>query len=305
MKTLKLRSFFLLIVFLLTSVTFSQASTFAIPQNDDSEVIISEEQPQADTIAVPSAKMGRSIKCTIIVPVQYFDDTSSRFPVVYLLHGYSGDYKSWSDITKPNIGDVSSQYGMIFVCPDGQDSWYWDSPIDPKMQFETFMTTELVPYIDSHYRTLADSAHRAITGLSMGGHGSLWLGFRHPNLFGSCGSMSGGVDIVPFPEKWKMKERLGDEATNMDVWRSHSVAGLVPTLKNIGQNVIFDCGTEDEYFVKVNAELHQALLKQGIPHDYIERPGRHNHAYWSNSLDYQLLFFDKAFKKATSKEEQQ
>ncbi|MEG0011176.1 MAG: alpha/beta hydrolase family protein [Muribaculaceae bacterium] len=253
---------------------------------------------QGDTIAVKSESMKRSIKNTVIVPAQYFDSElqDEQYPVVYLLNGYSGDYASWCKI-KPELDDISSEMGVIIVCPDGQDSWYWDSPIDKNMQFETYITKELVPYIDNNYRTIPEAKLRAITGLSMGGHGGLWLAMRHPDIFGVAGSTSGGVDIASFPDKWKTKERLGDYASNKGSWETHSVMSLVPTLKKGQLKIIFDCGSGD-FFIAVNNKLHEALLQKGIDHDYIVRPGGHTFQYWNNSIDYQLLFFQKAFEEA-------
>ena len=123
--------------------------------------------------------------------------------MLYLLHGYSGRYDSWVSL-KPTLPQDATRLGMIVVCPDGQNSWYWDSPIDPKFQFETYVSKELVQYIDQNYKTITSPKGRAITGLSMGGHGGLWLGINHPDVFGACGSMSGGVDIRPFPNNWSM-----------------------------------------------------------------------------------------------------
>ena len=254
------------------------------------------EKPQADTVKIASAKMSREITTVVIVPEQYFDPDlqDDQYPVLYLLHGASGSYRNWPQ--KADLDDIASEYSIIIVCPDGQDSWYYDSPIDPKFQFETFISKELVDYIDHHYRTIADRRMRAITGLSMGGHGALWNAWRHPDVFGSCGSMSGGVDIVPFTDRWHIKARLGAFEDNPEVWRAHSVINLVPTLKK-GQNIIIDDGIDD-IFIKQNIDLHEALLKQGIDHDFTVRPGNHSWDYWVNSLDYHVLFFSKAFARA-------
>lgn len=260
-----------------------------------------QQHKQAEVVAVKSASMKRAINCTVILPEQYFDDDEQdgQFPVLYLLNGYGGDHTVWYK-NRPDLPEVASNYGIIIVCPDGQDSWYFDSPIDPKMKFETFMTTELITYIDEHYRTFPEGKMRAITGLSMGGHGSLWLAFRHPNLYGACGTMSGGVDIRPFPNNWKIKERLGEESANEEVWNAHTVISLVPQLQNGNQRIIVDCGVAD-FFSQVNRNLHEALLKQGIDHDYVERPGGHTWSYWCNALDYHVMFLTKAFENQEAK----
>ena len=272
----------------------AQKVTPPVPEIYDQAIANAEKKlGVVDTINVMSKKMGRSIKNTVVLPAQYSQKEYRymSFPVIYLLHGAWGSYRDWPK--KADLRSLASQYSVIFVCPDGQDSWYFDSPIDPSFQFETYITQELRNYVESHYRTLNHPKYRAITGLSMGGHGALWLGWRHPDIYGSCGSMSGGVDIYNFPNKWKINERLGDYESNKEVWRKHSVSNLVPSLVP-GQNIIIDDGNKD-IFINENNALHQALDKQGIPHDYIVRPGAHNWEYWVNSLDYHVLFFHKAF----------
>ena len=249
-----------------------------------------------DTIAVTTRYIESPARACVILPEKAIDnDGSDKFPTVYLLNGYSGDYKSWT-IIQPRLEELADLYGMIIVTPDGRDSWYWDSPIDPKMQMESYITEELVPFIDTHYPTIADSSKRAISGLSMGGHGALWLAFRHSDIFGNAGSMSGGVDIRPFENKWKMKLRIGERKDNPDLWETHTVINLVPSLKPGQVNIIVDCGVDD-FFATVNNNLHEALLKQGIEHDYIVRPGAHTIPYWRNSILYHLLFFNQQFTK--------
>jgi S-formylglutathione hydrolase FrmB len=253
---------------------------------------------QGDTIEVMSQAMGRTIKNTVIVPAEYFDSTQATYPVLYLLHGAQGCYNDWP--RRANLDELTNQHRIIIVCPDGQDSWYFDSPVDPKMQFETYVSKELVEYIDSHYRTRPNRYMRAITGLSMGGHGALFLAFRHPDVFWSCGSMSGCMDITQYPDSWHIKDRLGNRDDNLQRWRDHAVCNLVDQVKDSplkpAQNIMFDDGLND-IFIKNNIALHEQLVEKGIDHDFTVRPGRHSWDYWVNSLDYHLLFFDKAFAR--------
>ncbi len=252
---------------------------------------------QADTLLLSSKYVDPAMKVVVVKPDGYAEAVKEgkRFPTVYLLHGYSDDYRCWPNKTQPALDSLATHWGMIFVCPDGRDSWYFDSKTDPKMQIESFITRDLVPYIDANYATKADPRYRAITGLSMGGHGALWLAIRHSDLWKSAGSMSGAVNFAAFPQyihTWKIDRALGDDPAE---WAAHTVLSLVPTLKPDQLNIIIDCGVSD-FLADINTELNQALLKAGIPHDYITRPGSHTHPYWRNAILYQLQYFNEIFK---------
>ncbi|MDU1891199.1 MAG: alpha/beta hydrolase family protein [Dysgonomonas sp.] len=249
-----------------------------------------------DTIEVFSAKMNKNIKNVVVLPAGYDKASNTKYPVVYLLHGYGGNYGTFVNKTKKSLPQDVTQWNVIAVCPDGENSWYWDSPVNPKSQFDTYVSSELVSYIDQHYNTIAEPKGRAITGFSMGGHGSLWLAINHPDVFGACGSMSGGVDICPFPDGWEMKTLLGSYKENVELWRSYTVIENIDKIEPGALSIIVDCG-KDDFFYPVNEKLHEDLLYKNIPHDYISRPGKHTHEYWNNALDYQLIFFSKFFNK--------
>ncbi|MDQ2752350.1 MAG: esterase family protein, partial [Bacteroidota bacterium] len=196
------------------------------------------------------------------------------------------------------ITTYSDEYNLIIVCPDGDyNSWYFDSPVDSTKRYETYISKELVSWIDEHYATLAAPKGRAITGLSMGGHGALFLAFKHQNVFGAAGSMSGGVDLQPFPANWDIAQKLGTYADHPEVWKLNSVINLTYLVQNKNFPILFDCGTED-FFYPVNKKLHDKLLANGIPHDFISRPGSHTWQYWANAVGYQMLFMHNYFERS-------
>lgn len=248
--------------------------------------------PKVDTVLVKSPSMQKDIKTVVVLP-----DVAAQkaCPVIYLLHGHGGNYATWISV-KPNLPQIADEKGIIFICPDGENSWYWDSPLHANVRYETFISSELINYVDQHYKTVARREGRAITGLSMGGHGAMWNAIRHSDVFGAAGTTSGGVDIRPFPKNWNMSDQLGEEASNQSVWDAHTVINLVPSMKKGQLALIIDCGYDD-FFLEVNKNFHEALLKQGIDHDFLLRPGAHNGDYWNNSIDYQILFFQKYFQK--------
>ena len=215
---------------------------------------------KVDTLLVNSPSMNKDVQVVVVTPDAALGKKAVACPVIYLLHGY------------------------------------WDSPKDPSYRYETFVSSELVKYIDGHYKTIADRKGRAITGLSMGGHGAMWNAIRHKDTFGAGGSTSGGVDIRPFPLNWDMSKQLGEFAYNKKVWDEHTVINQIDKIENGDLAIIIDCG-EADFFLNVNKDLHNRLLARKINHDFITRPGGHNGKYWNNSIDYQILFFDKFFKK--------
>lgn len=254
-------------------------------------VSLSAQAARVDTVQVYSPSMQKKVEVIVVVP----DKTSSLASSVYLLHGYSGNARSWIDM-RPDLPDVADRYNLLFICPDGKNSWYWDSPVNPSMRYETFVAKELVAFVQSEYQVADSPTQRAISGLSMGGHGALWVGMRHPDVFGAAGSMSGGLDIRPFPDSWEMKKQLGERKEYPERWKQHAVIHQLETMENGKPHLIIDCGVDD-FFYAVNEATHRRLLERKIAHDYIIRPGEHNAAYWKNSLDYQLLFFIKHFEK--------
>ena len=250
---------------------------------------------KVDSIWVHSASMNKEIGVITICPDKALK--GEKCPVVYLLHGCTDDRTKWITI-KPDLPEIADREGMIFVCPSAnRDSWYWDSPIVPESKYETFVSKELVKYVDSHLATYPVASKRAITGLSMGGHGAMWLAIRHKDVFGAVGSTSGGLDIRPFPEYWNMKKYLGERDENLEVWNNHTVINQLDRLKEGELAIIIDCGVGD-FFYAVNKAVHERLLSQKISHDFISRPGGHNDGYWNNSIDYQILFFRKFFNRS-------
>lgn len=247
-----------------------------------------------DTVHIYSDVMQREIPALVITPDRYTSTDTTQYPVIYLLHGYSGNYLDWHDKAS-SFPPLADTHQVIIVCPDGgYNSWYIDSPIDDSSQYETHVGKEVVAYVDAHYRTVANRSGRAITGLSMGGHGALFLALRHPDTFGAAGSMSGGVDLTYDTQGWEIAEKLGRYEMYPLRWDSLSVVNLVQLQPPDRLAMIIDCGTED-FFFEINRQLHRTLLRQGIPHDYMVHSGGHRWDYWNKAVQYQLLFFRNYF----------
>ena len=249
-----------------------------------------------DTIQIYSRSMQKSIPAVVVTPDGYSSQPMQRYPVVYLLHGAGGSYSNW--IKKvPAIRALADQYQAIIVCPDGAStSWYFDSPIDSGFRYETHVAKEVPIHIDSAYRTINDRRARAITGLSMGGHGALFIAFRHADRFSIAGSMSGALHVSVIRKGYNVEKRLGDTVVNAAYWRDWSVLNVIEQYPKDSLSILIDCGTEDRV-IPMNRAVHEKMLKLKIPHEYLERPGEHNWPYWENAIQYQMMYINQQFRK--------
>ncbi len=264
---------------------------------------------RVDTLDVYSAGMNRTLRAAVVLPDRYEKkkkrEPAPAFPVLYLLHGGSGSFRDWLTKTpdKTLLQRLSDQYNVIIVTPDGDPvSYYFDSPLVKNSQFETFIATELIARIDTTYRTVRNRKGRLIAGLSMGGHGAMFIASRHPDLYAAAGSMSGVMNINT--ATWKVPadfarsrmdnfaKLLGPPVTGTAPYPGYTLVTLAGKLKANNLPLIFDVGVDD-FLIKTNRDLHRQLVENKTPHDYTERPGAHTWEYWGNALPYQLLFFSK------------
>ncbi|HEY2605081.1 MAG TPA: alpha/beta hydrolase family protein [Paraburkholderia sp.] len=252
---------------------------------------------QSRVVSIPSAAMHKSFDATVVLPDQYTNGKGAdRYPVVYLLHGSGGDYTDWT--ANSHIGKLADRYQVILVMPDGgRESWYIDSPVDPRSRYETYVGTEVVAYIDEHFRTIATKQARAITGLSMGGFGALHIALDRPDQFGAAGSISGAVDPRGCENEPGIEQVFGDPARDAGFWNSEAIIENARSLGDAHIALTIDCGVNDS-LVQSNRTLHERLVELGVPHDYAERPGGHTWKYWANAVQYQVLFFAGAFRHA-------
>ena len=261
-------------------------------------LVLLSAQAKVDTLVIQSPSMQKTLKAGVVTPDSYKKKKNGPFPVLYLLHGYSGNFSNWLKVPpqKDLLQTMADKYQLIIVTPDGgYGSWYYDSPVDQNSQYETFITQELRQEIEEKYRAIPERNSRFISGLSMGGHGALYLAARHPELYLAAGSMSGSLNVAGIDRKNllpSIEAVLGPKAENQRVYEANSIVHMVPQLKQSGVQLMIDCGVDD-FLIEDNRELHRRLVYEKVPHEYTERPGAHSWAYWGNALEYHLLFFQK------------
>jgi putative tributyrin esterase len=246
-----------------------------------------------ETIQFQSRLINTTLPYNVILPRDYNTARTSRYPVLYLLHGLTGHYNDW--ITRTNIADYAAQYRLIVVMPEGNNSWYVDSATVPTDKYESYILQELIPDVQRRYRTIEARYGRAIAGLSMGGYGAFKFGLKYPDRFAFAGSVSGAFAVTNYTEKetgkgaaWetflKLFGPVGSETRQKnDLFEL--VQLITPGQVTSLPYFYFDCGTEDAPVIfNSNHELDERMLQKKVPHEYRELPGNHSWGYWDSQV---------------------
>ena len=290
------RHAFALAAFLLFALAFAGA-------------VPSHASPRIECRSVASKLLNRHVQFCVLLPPSYDSDKARRYPVLYFLHGLGQNEQAMVDSGGWNLTQdmwEQTQIGeFLIVAPDGDRSFFINS-LDGKRPYEDFFVGELMPFIESHYRTKEGRHDRGIAGISMGGYGALHLALRHPDLFGSVSANSAA--LIANPPQGKVdadsaeaiSRALGGAfGTPFDraFWDRNSPFTLAregprPT----GLQIYFDCGTEDDFGFNRGAQaFHDLLVSRGIPHEFHLYPGRHDLSYFAEHLPESLEFQSHAF----------
>lgn len=245
-----------------------------------------------ELLVIKSKYLKANDSILVFKPSKY--DVEKQYPLVYLLHGHSANFKSWSKLT--NLQSIANEHQMIIVCPDGlKKSWYINSPLSDSSQFENFFINELKPFIHEKYNV--NQSQIFISGASMGGFGSLWLFMQHSDYFKSAGSTSGVVNLAHSAFKnTTLASHLGKYSTDNKNFEKFSIVNNVKRLANINKPIIFDAGTED-YLYKSNKALRDSCDVYKVKATYLAQPGSHIGAYWSKTILTHFNFFSELVKK--------
>jgi enterochelin esterase family protein len=199
-----------------------------------------------------------------------YDDGKARYPVLYLQHGSGESERGWTsqgraNFILDNLIAAKKARPMIIVMESGYASKPGEEDQRGNAAFSDVVANDLVPLIDSTYRTIAKRESRAIAGLSMGGGQAIRTGLAHLDLFGSIGIFSGAV-------------RDFDAQTSFDgFFAKPDEANRKLKLLWIG------CGTEDGLIASAR-KMHGTLEKSGIKHQWWEGAGSHEWQVWRKHL---------------------
>ncbi|MDE6009547.1 MAG: esterase family protein [Muribaculaceae bacterium] len=254
--------------------------------------------------SMSSDVLGVTKDFSIYLPAGY-EENECRYPVAYLFHPAGGNHEMWiSKGDLPLIADDAVRSGMavpmIVVLPDaaGEGDFHLGKHLGyfsvPGWDYEKYFHEELIPLIDSTYRTICDKKHRAIIGASMGGEAAISYAQKYPEYYGSACALCG---IVGHPEQSQMAttdKAYADSliANNPTAFVENAAPEIVEKLK--GVRWYADCGDND-YFYEGNIAFFLAMKRKGIPIDYRMRSGIHGWYYWVTGMAPILQFLSIGF----------
>ena len=267
-----------------------------------------------ESMVMKSRVLKMNVHFSVILPKGYHD-TKKSYPVVYLLHGLGDDETSWLEYGQiSQYADKSVETDetvpMIFVMPEAFRTYYVND-FKGSFLYQDMFVKELVPYIDSLFRTKADRQHRALMGYSMGGFGALNLHLKHPDVFGSAVPLSISVrtdeqymteEASGWDDQWgrlfgepgfKGKDRI------TDYYKQNSpfyILSQIPASEIKQLNIYIDNGDKEQTLCRSNEELHILMRKLNIPHEFRVRDGGHSFQYWCSALPNALRFISDAFE---------
>lgn len=239
----------------------------------------------------PSPTLGMERRrMTVYTPAGY-EDSKDSYPVLYLLHGAGGDENAWSELGRAvqildNLIAQGKAKPMIVVMPNGNggqeavpgeypNSMYKPSFMNSKTMEGSFEKAfpDIMNFVESHYRTVNDKAHRAIAGLSMGGFHSLYISANYPDKFGYVGLFSAAINRQAKSENAYIYENLEEKLA--------AQFATAPALYFIA------IGNKD-FLYQDNVKYRQLLDKHGYKYEYMETDGGHEWRNWRKYLNHLL-----------------
>ncbi|HEX3224778.1 MAG TPA: alpha/beta hydrolase-fold protein [Gaiellaceae bacterium] len=236
-------------------------------------------------IDVPSRALGGRTQEAYVYLPQGYSSSARRYPVLYLLHGFPGRPLAFIETVQMGVVDdvftAKRHEPAILVMPFGSTGTFtdeeWVNGVGSGNDWATFVSRDLVRYVDAHYRTIANARGRALGGLSEGGYGAINIALHHPREFSIVESWSG------YQRPDKLRSIFGKR---LELLPANDPQMLVrheaPLLRRLHTYIWFYSGSTDPLHLQ-NAAFARELTTLGIEHTYRLVYGGHNWALWRNN----------------------
>ena len=228
----------------------------------------------------------------VYIPEGYDDESNKEYPLLILLHGYGGTYKS--DWTQQNIiKKMADLQGLILVWPDGNvriekemiPCWYINSPKEDNAQMEDYIIKETIPYMERKFKVKKERKAHSIAGISMGGFGSFYLATKYNEYFSSAASLSAIHNIHPAKKIYALKKLVG-----WGNWSKKCYNTLKLIKKSKGCAYYFIIGNKEMGAYGDNYKLKKIMEDKNIPHKFRVYPGDHTNNFWRKYIQEMMEY---------------
>ena len=239
--------------------------------------------PRVGQHAFQSLSAKARVSFHLYLPKVYEENKSRRFPVLYWLHGSGGGLPGIRPVS--GFFDAAMEAGkippMIIVFPNSFANGMWCDSADGKRPIETIVINELIPEVDSKFRTVAKREGRIVEGFSMGGYGAGRLGFKYPKVFAGVSMLAGGpLDLEFEGPRAEANPRERDRILQsvfggkMETFKAQSPWTLAEqnASKLKSGTTIRVCIGEEDFTLPANREFAAHLTNLGIPHAFVTKP---------------------------------
>lgn len=236
-----------------------------------------------------STALNREMYYRVFLPTQI--TPGQHLPVVYLLHGFGDDWRSWS-----NRSDVAAYAarGLILVMLDGGISYYMNSASRPANRYEDYVLHDLTTDVEARFPAIPARSGRAVIGISMGGFAALKFALARPDVFSFAAALSPPVDILHRPfriqrwgEWWRIRSIFGPR--DSDARRIRDPLALIQSASPTDMPYIYlGAGQREPLLGPIRSVDHQ-LSERGVAHEFHSQPGGHDWGQWNKQLP---LVFD-------------
>ena len=261
-----------------------------------------------ETKTVKSEILKMERKYSIYLPSGY-NESDQAYPVLYLLHGSGDDHTGWVQFGQvQHIADKTIEEGkcarMIIVMPDantGRRGYFND--ITGDFNYEDFFFNELIPHIEKTYRVRNERRYRAISGLSMGGGGTIFYTLHRPELFAAAAPLSASTGSWEFDQYKRRQANESSKITEAQLEAFYKRHAIEEIIKNSSKEELdkikqvrwyISCG-DDDFLYEGNSLMHITFKKNDIPHEFRIKDGAHTWSYWRMELPLVLEFVSKSF----------
>ena len=266
--------------------------------------------PQLEQHIFFSPRARTQVSYHVYIPEAYHSDETRSFPVIYWLHGYRGGVKYLPQVVE--YFDSAMRSGKmppaLVVFPNGLAESMWCDSKDGRIPMESVVIEELIPQVDSTFRTIPVRPGRILEGFSMGGYGAARLGFKYADKFGAvsilgAGPMQRQLDVEDGPTGMAearlraMRLVYGDDQSYFNAQSPWALAQkYANNLRNKNLMIRILVGEHDD-MLPPNREFSSYLSRLGIHHDFLVLPkvGHNPLALLKAYGDTNWLFYQKAF----------